>query len=92
MEQRLDYFKLAPDAARAMHGVGTYLAGCGLEHALLELVKIRASQLNEAGLLHRHAHEGRHAAGETKQRIYALERLARGTIFHRARAVATRRG
>src|SRR3954452_25540495 len=72
MEQRLDYPRLAPEAARAMYGLGTYLAGCGLEHALLELVKIRASQINGcAYCIDMHTKDAR-AAGETEQRIYAL--------------------
>ena len=72
MEQRLDYPKLAPDAARAMYGLGTYLAGCGLEHALLELVKIRASQINGCAFcIDMHTKDAR-AAGETEQRIYAI--------------------
>jgi AhpD family alkylhydroperoxidase len=72
MEQRLDYFKLAPDAARAMYSLGTYLAGCGLEHSLLELVKIRASQSNGCAFcIDMHTKDAR-AAGETEQRIYAL--------------------
>jgi AhpD family alkylhydroperoxidase len=72
MEQRLDYPRLAPGAARAMYGLETYLAGCGLEHALLELVKIRASQINGcAYCIDMHTKDAR-AAGETEQRIYAL--------------------
>src|SRR3954447_23848266 len=72
MEQRLDYPKLAPDAARALYGLGSYLAGCGLEHDLLELVKIRASQINGCAFcIDMHTKHAR-AAGETEQRIYAL--------------------
>ena len=43
MEQRLNYPRLAPEANRAMTALGSYLATCGLEHPLLELIKIRAS-------------------------------------------------
>src|SRR3954454_13991802 len=72
MEQRLDYPRLAPEAARAMYGLETYLAGCGLEHALRELVKIRASQINGcAYCIDMHTKDAR-AAGETEQRVYAL--------------------
>jgi AhpD family alkylhydroperoxidase len=43
-----------------------------LEHSLLELVKIRASQINHcAHCLDMHTKDAR-AAGETEQRIYAL--------------------
>src|SRR5215217_8874013 len=72
MEARLDYAKLAPDAMRALHSLGAYLAKCGLEHPLLELVKIRASQINGCAFcLDMHTKDAR-AAGETEQRIYAL--------------------
>jgi AhpD family alkylhydroperoxidase len=72
MEQRLDYPKLAPEAARALYGLGSYLAGCGLEHPLLELIKIRASQINGCAFcIDMHTKDAR-AAGETEQRIYAL--------------------
>jgi AhpD family alkylhydroperoxidase len=72
VEQRLDYPKLAPEAARAMYGLGSYLAGCGLEHGLLELVKIRASQINGCAFcIDMHTKDAR-AAGEPEQRIYAL--------------------
>lgn len=72
MEPRLNYMKLAPEAARAMYGLGAYLAASGLEHGLLELVKIRASQINGcAYCIDMHTKDAR-AAGETEQRIYAL--------------------
>jgi AhpD family alkylhydroperoxidase len=72
MEARLDYAKLAPDAMRAIYSLGTYLAKCGLEHPLLELVKIRASQINGcAYCIDMHTKDAR-AAGEMEQRIYAL--------------------
>jgi AhpD family alkylhydroperoxidase len=72
MEARLDYAKLAPDAMRALYSLGAYLAKCGLEHPLLELIKIRASQINGcAYCIDMHTKDAR-AAGETEQRIYAL--------------------
>jgi AhpD family alkylhydroperoxidase len=72
MEARLDYAKLAPDAMRALYSLGAYLARCGLEHPLLDLVKIRASQINGcAYCIDMHTKDAR-AAGETEQRIYAL--------------------
>ena len=57
-----------------------------LEHPLFKLVEIRASQINGcAYCLDMHTKDAR-AAGETEQRIYALERLARDTVLHRSRA------
>ena len=72
MRPRLDYPKLAPDAARAMYGLEAYLAKSDLDQSLRELVKIRASQINGCAFcIDMHTKDAR-AAGETEQRIYAL--------------------
>jgi AhpD family alkylhydroperoxidase len=44
--QRLNYAEAAPEALKAVLGVQTYVNHCGLDHSLLELVKLRASQIN----------------------------------------------
>lgn len=46
MDQRLDLTKIAPDGYKAMLGVHGYVQNSGLGLGLLELVKMRASQLN----------------------------------------------
>lgn len=46
MQPRIDYVKAAPNGVRAMYGLEMYLRNCGLEKALLELVKTRVSQIN----------------------------------------------
>ena len=57
---------------RAMLGLSAASESSGLERTLLELVKIRASQMNGcAYCLDMHTKDAR-AAGETEQRIYAL--------------------
>ena len=72
MNSRLDYPKVAPEAYMAMRGLEAYVRQCGLEPTLIELVKIRASQLNGcAYCIDMHTKEAR-ARGETEQRIYAL--------------------
>lgn len=43
---RLDYFKISPDAIKAMMGLENFVNNCGLEKPLLELVKLRVSQIN----------------------------------------------
>src|ERR1700760_4094377 len=84
MEPRLDYTKQAQEPIKAMYALGGYLARCGLEERLLELVKIRASQLNGcAYCIDMHTKDAR-AAGETEQRIYALSAW-RETPFFTAR-------
>ncbi|GER91927.1 hypothetical protein KDW_60890 [Dictyobacter vulcani] len=55
-----------------MNALEAYLADCGLEPALKELVKLRASQINGcAYCVDMHTLDAR-AAGETEQRLYAL--------------------
>lgn len=72
MEARMNYVKAAPEAFQAMLGLSAAIGKSGLEHSLLELVKIRASQINGcAYCLDMHTKDAR-AAGETEQRIYAL--------------------
>ena len=72
MSTRVDYSKAAPGALRAMYGLEKYVRGCGLEAPLLELVKMRASQINGCAFcLDMHSKDAR-AAGETEQRLYLL--------------------
>ncbi len=69
---RLLYGQVAPGAARAMGELEHYVAQCGLERSLLELVKVRASQINGcAYCIDMHWKDAR-AAGETEQRLYSL--------------------
>lgn len=72
MKPRLDYRKSAPQGVSALRHLQDYVEGCGLEHALLELVKTRASQINGcAYCLDMHTKDAR-LAGETEQRLYTL--------------------
>jgi AhpD family alkylhydroperoxidase len=71
-KQRLPFQKVAPDAFRAMLALEEYVRSSGLEAALLELVKVRASYLNGcAHCIDMHTKDAR-AAGETEQRIFAV--------------------
>ena len=72
MEARLDYAKAAPDGFKAMLGLEEYARQSGLEPSLLELVKMRASQINGCAFcLDMHSKDAR-IGGETEQRLYAL--------------------
>src|SRR5512135_3493721 len=72
VQPRLDYKSIAPEGFKALSGLETYVKHCGLERALLELVKTRASQLNGcAYCIDMHTKDAR-AEGETEQRLYAL--------------------
>jgi AhpD family alkylhydroperoxidase len=56
----------------AMRTMEKYIRTCGIEPKLLELIKIRASQINGCSYcIDMHTKDAR-AHGETEQRIYAL--------------------
>lgn len=84
MTHRLDYASVAPQGLKAMLNLQQYVENSGLEHKMLELVKMRASQINGcAYCLDMHSKDAR-AAGETEQRLYALNAW-RETSFYSAR-------
>ena len=72
MQARIEYAAVAPGAMEAMSGLERYVRHSGLEPALLELVKLRASQINGcAYCIDMHTKDAR-ARGESEQRLYAL--------------------
>ena len=72
MNARLNYAEVAPNALKPMHELEEYIHGSGLERSLYELVKTRASQINGcAYCIDMHTKDAR-KAGETEQRLYAL--------------------
>ncbi|HEX6397481.1 MAG TPA: carboxymuconolactone decarboxylase family protein [Steroidobacteraceae bacterium] len=72
MKERLDFRKASPDAYKTLAAVESYVRQSGVEHALLELVKTRVSQINGcAYCLDMHTKEAR-AHGESEQRLYLL--------------------
>ena len=71
MTAKLNPFAAAPQLMKSWMGVSTQVAD-SLERSLVELVKIRASQINAcANCINMHTQEAR-AQGETEQRIYLL--------------------
>ena len=67
---RIEFRKAFPDAAQAMSGLERAVRKSSLEPELLELVKLRASQLNGcAYCIDMHTKDAR-ARGETEQRLY----------------------
>lgn len=71
MNQRIEYAKVSPGGIHAMLGLETHVRKSGLEKSLVELVKLRASQINGcAYCVDMHTKDAR-ASGETEQRLYA---------------------
>lgn len=77
MAQRLNYFQASPIALTQLINAEKYIASCimekqNLDHKLVELVKMRVSQINGcAYCLDMHSKDAR-AIGETEQRLHAL--------------------
>jgi len=73
MQSRLNSQEASPAAYRAMLGLEMFLRKSSkLEPSMIELVKMRASQINGcAYCIDMHSKDAR-AAGESEQRLYAL--------------------
>ena len=72
MEPRLNFYKAGPNAIKGMLGLEEQIAKSGLEKPLIELVRLRASQVNGcAYCVDLHAADAA-KAGETARRLNAL--------------------
>ena len=81
MPQRLNIFKDAPAAAKAMVAVENALTDSGLEPGLLNLVKMRASQINGCAFcLHLHYTTARNE-GESDLRLLLLDGWRDSTLY-----------
>ena len=81
MQQRLDAKKVSPGVYQPMLALQAYVDGCGLERPLLELVKIRASQINGcAYCLAMHTKDAR-KLGERDERMHLLNAWREAPIY-----------
>lgn len=81
MKPRMNHWAAAPDSMAAMRSIEDHVRASGLEHSLLELVKIRASQINGCAFcLDMHTRDAR-AAGETEQRLYLLSAWRESPLY-----------
>lgn len=81
MSSRVRYSQAAPGVYRAMLGLEEYVGSTALEPVLLDLVRLRASQLNGCAFcLDMHAKDLR-AAGESEQRVYMLDAWRETTMY-----------
>jgi AhpD family alkylhydroperoxidase len=84
MKARIDLMNVNPGIIHAMLGLEKQVSKAGFDRKLLDLVRMRASQLNGcAYCLDMHSKEAR-AAGETEQRLYGLNAW-RETPYYSAR-------
>jgi AhpD family alkylhydroperoxidase len=81
MKARLNAYTAAPETLKAMSAIEPIIAASGLEKSLIELVKIRASQINGcAYCIHMHSKDAR-AHGETEERIYLLDAWRESPLY-----------
>ena len=60
MKARFGFYQASPDTMKAMFATQKVIQATGLEHRLVELVKIRASQINGCAFcMHMHAADAR---------------------------------
>lgn len=72
MSARTNYYTASPDAMKAMTALETAVAKLGLEPPLLELVKLRASQINGCAFcIDTHTTDAR-KAGESERRLHGV--------------------
>lgn len=81
MNPRLTLEKTEPEAFKAMHALVKYMGTSKLSHTQLNLIEIRASQLNGCAFcLDMHTRAARQH-GETEQRLYLLNAWRETTLF-----------
>ncbi|WML39647.1 carboxymuconolactone decarboxylase family protein [Neobacillus sp. OS1-2] len=88
MENKIDYYNLAPDAMKIMMDMEKYTKSTGIDRKLRELIKIRASQINGCAFcLNMHTADAR-KMGETEQRIYCVSAWEECEFYTEAEKVA----
>ncbi len=81
MKSRLNYIVAAPNGYSAMVALERYVQNCGLEHSLLDLVKLRASQVNGCAFcIDMHWKDARDA-GESEERLYMLNAWPESPLY-----------
>lgn len=82
MKARVDFARvLLPRAGQALNPISKYVNRSRLDHRMLELVKLRTSQLNGcAYCIDMHTKDAR-AAGETEQRLYLLDAWREAPLY-----------
>ncbi len=73
MEARINVAQVDPEVINTLVGLSKYVMKTGLEHSLLDLVVLRASQLNHCAYCIDMHYKDARASGETEQRLYSLD-------------------
>ncbi len=73
MQARIDYVKAGRGVYETMLGLEKYLHQCGLPESLMDLIKLRVSQINGCAYCIDMHWKDLRASGETEQRLYGLD-------------------
>jgi len=88
MKQRINAAQVAPEAYKIMVQFEAYAKTTGFDFRLIELIKIRVSQINGcAYCLDMHTKDAR-AIGESEQRIYCLNAWREAPFYSDSERVA----
>ena len=88
MEQRINYYEVAPEALNIMMEMEKYTKSTEIDRKLRELIKIRASQINGCAFcLNMHTSDAR-KMGETEQRLYCVSAWRECDFYTDAEKVA----
>lgn len=84
MSNRINIQEIEPAAYQAMFALEKYLSSSEIDPIIMELIKMRASQINGCAFcLNMHATDAR-KIGETEQRLYLLSVWRETTLFTEA--------
>ena len=72
MKPRMNYFQAAPETMKALMALEEQIQSTGIEKSLIELIKIRASQINGCAFCINMRTQDARKRGETEQRLYLL--------------------
>lgn len=81
MTQRINLYAIGQKSIEPMMAIEAYLQDCGLDHALMHLVKMRASQINGcAYCLHMHSADAL-KEGEDAKRLFLLDAWRESKLY-----------
>ncbi|MBV6325450.1 carboxymuconolactone decarboxylase family protein [Duganella violaceipulchra] len=81
MKQRLDYHQASPDALNALIALELAVLRLGLDPRLLQLVKLRASQINGCAYCVDIESDEARRVGEAPRRLFTLSLWRESTLF-----------
>ena len=81
MKTRMNYYAKAPELLKQMTALNTAVEQSGLDHKIIHLVRLRASQINGCAFcVDMHVKEGRRD-GETEQRLHLVSAWRESPLF-----------